>query len=184
MPIWVSLMTRFAAFIVALWMASGASAEARVADRMLGLLDGCRAALLSGDEAAFDGLTLETEMTSEVMIIRGWRGPETAGLTISLMVREKPTGRAGVCDVSFLPNAGDTVSAKALRAMALNLSQSLRNAPGTVVTLRQAGEVLTTCRGGQDISLFIDPESLGVGFAAQIAMAPHKTTETSTQECM
>ena len=177
-------MTRGIALFLAVFLAAAASAEARVSDRVLGLLDGCRTALISGDEEAFEGLDLETEMTSDALIIRGWRGPEEAGLTVSLMVRERADGRAGVCDISYLPKAGDKGAAAELRSMALSLSQTLKEAPGTVVTQKQAGEVLTTCRGDRDLSLFIDPESLGVGFAAQLAMGPRKETRNATQGCM
>ena len=146
--------------------------QAGMGARLIGYVDGCRAALAVGDESGFADLALETETTSESLRIRGWRGVEHKGLTVSLLLRISETKRSGVCDVSFRDTDSSAEMLAEVSNASLSLTQSLKSQPGHRVEHKQAGEVVMICDQGRGFAHFLDPNALGRGFAAQIALVP------------
>ena len=146
-----------------------ATAQASIASRVAGYVEGCRAAVLSGDLSAFSDLSLETETITETVAVRGWRGTEEGGLTVSLMQRG---ASAGVCDVSYRPLGPAADLLRDLSALAETLAVDLLAEPSTRSEMAQAGQVILTCVEGRGMAMFLDPTAKGQGFAAQIATVP------------
>ena len=147
-------------------------AQAGMGARLLTYVEGCRAALASGDETAFADLAVETETTSETLRIRGWRGAAHQGLTVSLLLRITGEKRSGVCDVSFREPGSSAEMLAEVSNASLSLTESLKARPEHKVEFKQAGEVVMTCDQGRGFAHFLDPNALGRGFAAQIALLP------------
>ena len=147
-------------------------AQAGMGARLVGYVEGCRLALASGDESGFADLAVETETTNETLRIRGWRGTAHRGLTVSLLLRINGEKRSGVCDVSFREPGSSAEMLADVSNASLGLSESLKARPEHLVEHKQAGEVVMTCDQGRGFAHFLDPNALGRGFAAQIALVP------------
>ena len=147
-------------------------AQAGMGARLIGYVDGCRAALAVGDESAFADLAVETETTSETLRIRGWRGQAHKGLTVSLLLRISGDKRSGVCDVSFREPGTSAEMLADVSNASLSLTEMLKARPEHQIDHKQAGEVVMTCDQGRGFAHFLDPNALGRGFAAQIALVP------------
>ncbi|KMW60183.1 hypothetical protein AIOL_000336 [Candidatus Rhodobacter oscarellae] len=140
-----------------------------MAERLAGYVEGCRAALLTGEVGAFADLEEETRAVTETVTILGWRGADEGGLTVSLLRRGEASG---VCDVAYRPLGPDAAELTALAQLSEALAVAEMAKPGSKVELAQAGQVILTCAETRGMALFLDPTAKGRGFAAQLATVP------------
>ena len=162
-------MIRALVIAFALMLAQPSTAQAVTGERVVGYVSDCAAALNTGELGPFDDLNVETEVTSETTIIRGWRSDVHPGLVVSLMRRTSETGRLGMCDVAFSP-ADDTGLMQQVAGAAREFLDTLRSNPNSAIDPSSMGNAIMTCIGGQAVSVFIDEGNLESGFNAQVAL--------------
>lgn len=162
--------------LIALILLSSTPARAdAIAERLMGYVEACPQAMIFGNLVAFGGLTLETELTTDTTLIRGWRGVEVPGLVVSLLVRTEDGRRQGICDVSFVPRAEEAGALEALAVAGPALIDRLRTRDGARVDGSPAGEVIMVCDGAQGLGYFLDTANLERGFNLKVSLAgPNK----------
>ena len=151
-----------------------ASAEGKNTNRILGYFSSCATAMETGETEGFSDLELETEVTSDTTLIRGWRGSDLEGLVVSLLRRFSGNSRMGMCDISFAPSPNNLErDQEILDAVAYDLNLYLDDLladPNSSLDPNSMGRAIFTCVDGVAVSIFIDRENLDKGINAQVAL--------------
>ena len=163
------------ALLFALAFAAPAQAEVLNGDILFSHINNCARAMETGEVAGFEGLTLETEVTTDTTLIRGWRGQAFPGLVISLIRRVQGETHMGMCDVSFTPSENDMGILDELAVVGRDFMAELRANPDTKVDQTAMSKALITCAGAYPVSFYLDEGNLDKGFNSQFSrVSPSK----------